>query len=59
MVQLLVTANVLGSLILFILMMEAILSSELSIPTRATWHHIPEDGILQVISRLLAPLKFI
>jgi hypothetical protein len=27
-------------------MMEAFLSSETSIPTRATWRNIPEDGIL-------------
>jgi hypothetical protein len=27
--------------------MEAILSSETSILTRATWHHISEDGIVQ------------
>jgi hypothetical protein len=45
--QLLVTANAVTSLlILFILIMEAIRSSETLVLTRATWHHIPEDGIL-------------
>jgi hypothetical protein len=29
-------------------MMEAILSSETSVLPRATLHHIPEDGILEV-----------
>jgi hypothetical protein len=33
-------------LILFTLMMETILSSEMSILTRVTWRNIPEDGIL-------------
>jgi hypothetical protein len=27
-------------------MMEAICSSEMSVPTRNTWHHIPQDGSL-------------
>jgi hypothetical protein len=45
--QLLVTANVPpSSLILFTLMMEVIRSSAMPVPTRATWHHITEDGII-------------
>jgi hypothetical protein len=45
--QLLVTANVVpSSLILVILMMEAINSSETLVLTRVTRRHIPEDDIL-------------
>jgi hypothetical protein len=39
------------SLILFILMMEAICLSETSVLTRATWRNIPEDGILHSLRR--------
>jgi hypothetical protein len=44
--QLLLSANVPSSLILFILMTEEIRSFETSVLTRAVRRHIPEDGIL-------------
>jgi hypothetical protein len=46
--RLLVTANFVPSWpIVVTLMMEARLSSETSVPARAAWHNIPEDGNLQ------------
>jgi hypothetical protein len=45
--QLLVMANVPSSPILVALMMEAPGSSQTLVLTRATWHTIPEDGIIQ------------
>jgi hypothetical protein len=44
--RLLVTANVNSSLIFVTLMMQAMLSSETLVLTRASWNNIPEDGIL-------------
>jgi hypothetical protein len=47
MLQLIVTANVIPILpILIALMMEATHSFEMSVLTRATLRHIPEDGTL-------------
>jgi hypothetical protein len=45
--RLLVAANVVpSSTILVTLTMDATFFSETSVPTRATWHNIPEYGIL-------------
>jgi hypothetical protein len=52
--ELLVTANFPSSLILYtLIMMEMIRSSETSVLTRATRHHIQEDGIVQNRSMFL------
>jgi hypothetical protein len=49
MLWLVVTANVVPSLLTLVtLMMEAIHSSKTLVLTRTTWHNIPEDSILQV-----------
>jgi hypothetical protein len=40
------------------LKMEAILSSETSVHTRSTRHHIPEDGILKKINLLFFCKEF-
>jgi hypothetical protein len=50
--RLLVTANVPTSPIPVALMTEAIPSSETSVLTRATWRHIPEDGIHHLLNSL-------
>jgi hypothetical protein len=45
------------SLIFSTLLMEAISSSETSIPTRFAWRHIPEDDILSSHSREIMKVK--
>jgi hypothetical protein len=47
-----VTANIPSSLIVVTLMMEAMHSSKMSVLTRVTQRHIPEDGALQNKSNL-------
>jgi hypothetical protein len=48
--QLRVTSNVVPtSLILFVLMMEAILSSETSVVTRDAQRHIPGHGVMYIM----------
>jgi hypothetical protein len=47
--RLLVRANVVpSSPILATLVMEALISSETSVLTRAKWRNIPEDGVIQL-----------
>jgi hypothetical protein len=47
MLWLLITVNIVhSSLILVTLMVEVMRSSKTLILARATWHHIPEDGII-------------
>jgi hypothetical protein len=43
--RLLVTANVPSSQIIVTLMMETLVSYEMSVLTKGTWHSFPENGI--------------
>jgi hypothetical protein len=52
-IRMIVTANVLSSLILFTLMMEVIRSSETSALEGAKRRHIPEYGILRYNASLI------
>jgi hypothetical protein len=58
--QLLVTANITSSLIVYALMMEAIHASETLVRTRATWHHIKKTAFFSIflIHRLVLRYAF-
>jgi hypothetical protein len=58
--QLLVAANIVpSSPFLVSLIMEALSSSETSVRTRAIWHSIPEDTILENTLRLRQDLNLV